>query len=414
VVGLCFGDEGKGSMTSYLCSQSNNPLIIRFNGGHQAGHTVLYEGLRHTFSSFGSGTMQNVPTYWSKHCTFFPTAVYNEYKALQKMTIGGKTVSPILYVDPLCPVTTPFDCIANQLFDNKNGHGSVGVGFGTTIKRQESYYKLYFQDLFNKTVLEGKLNNIRHYYEHIEKIEMPHYINDSLLAWLKCIDELIKDGVISKDKMGIKNIIKDFEYHSFDHIIFEGAQGVLLDMDFGFFPNVTRSNTTNKNVFGLMNNFNYYLPSWQTEDSKLDVYYMTRIYQTRHGNGYMTNQKYGEIKLINNENEINLDSSFQGIFKKSILDLDLLNYALQCDSNFTETVHSKTVVITCLDQIEDKERIQFTINKELKTGTIKDVVSNIDSNYFILGEKEGMFSEQFQIPDMRYRSICKFLPNTIY
>jgi adenylosuccinate synthase len=399
VVGLQFGDEGKGSMTSYLCSQSDNPLVIRFNGGHQAGHTVLYEGIRHTFSSFGSGTLQNVPTYWSKYCTFFPIAAYNEYKALQNTVIDGKAVTPILYVDPLCPVTTPFDCIANQICDNKNGHGSVGVGFGTTIKRQEAYYKLYFQDLFNKTVLEGKLNNIRHYYENIEKIEMPNYINDSIIFWLNCIDELIANNVISKEKMlGYNELLR----YNFDHIIFEGAQGILLDMDFGFFPNVTRSNTTNKNVIEFVNK--YEIPT-----DKIDVYYMSRIYQTRHGNGYMTNQKYGELKLINNENEINLDISFQGVFKKSILDLDLINYAIQCDNNFTDNIRSKTIVITCLDQIEDNEKIQYTVNKELKVGNIKNIISNIDIKYFILGEKEGIFSERRNF--LPYKSVNRFLPN---
>ena len=144
VIGLQFGDEGKGSMVSYLCSQSRNPLVVRFNGGHQAGHTVLYNGIRHTFSSFGSGTLQGVPTYWSKYCTFYPLAAYNEYLKLQ--TLGIK--KPILYVDPLCPVTTPYDCFSNFLDEKENNHGSVGVGFGSTIKRHESHYKLYFQDLF--------------------------------------------------------------------------------------------------------------------------------------------------------------------------------------------------------------------------------------------------------------------------
>ncbi|HSY75885.1 MAG TPA: adenylosuccinate synthetase, partial [Bacteroidia bacterium] len=64
VVGLGYGDESKGSTTAFLCQQGSNPLVIRYCGGHQAGHTVIYSGKRHVFSNFGSGTLQGAPTYW--------------------------------------------------------------------------------------------------------------------------------------------------------------------------------------------------------------------------------------------------------------------------------------------------------------------------------------------------------------
>ena len=69
IIGLGFGDEGKGLITDYFCSKLKNPLVIRFSGGHQVGHTVIYNDIRHMFSNFGSGTLRNIPTYWSKFCT---------------------------------------------------------------------------------------------------------------------------------------------------------------------------------------------------------------------------------------------------------------------------------------------------------------------------------------------------------
>jgi len=83
VVGLGYGDEGKGLTTDFLCGQSKFPLVIRFNGGHQAGHTVVTkDGVRHVFSSFGAGTLRNAPTYWSRYCTFSPAYLLYELESL--------------------------------------------------------------------------------------------------------------------------------------------------------------------------------------------------------------------------------------------------------------------------------------------------------------------------------------------
>jgi len=379
VLGLQFGDEGKGSFTNFLCSQSKNPIVIRFNGGHQAGHTVLHNSNRHTFSSFGSGTLQNVPTYWSRFCTIFPTAVYNEYNVLKELG-----VNPKIYFDPLCPITTPYDVLANVIDARKTNHGTVGVGFGTTIKRQEAFYKLYYQDLFNKTVLEAKMSNIKQYYADIHRNYVD--IDLRLKSWYDCIDFLIKEGIFTKEKI---------DFDTYDHAIFEGAQGILLDQDFGFFPNVTRSNTTSKNVFTLINELEINTdPDPWIDQLDTDVYYITRPYQTRHGMGFMSNRDLESPQLINTESEINIDGGEQGIFRKSILDLDLIQYSIESDSNFSKYC-DKTIVISCLDQIKNPEKINYTINKELYTSdlpTLKTKLTELtDINYFIDGVSEGNF-----------------------
>ena len=113
----------------------------------------------------------------------------------------------------------------------------------------------------------------------------------------------------------------------------------------------------------------------------------------------MSNRDLPEPKLINTQNEINVDTSFQGIFRKSILDLDFLNYAIECDNNFSQWTNKK-IVISCLDQIEGD--IQYTLNGELKQSSINDlkttlnVLTGIES--FKLGVEEGNFKDA---------SICK-------
>lgn len=306
VAGLGFGDEGKGLFTSYLCAKTKNPLVVRFNGGHQAGHTVVYEGKRHVFSGFGAGTLQGVPTYWSYFCTFYPISFLNEWSLLD---------NPLIYVNGLCPVTTPFDIDHNRKTEKVKRHGSVGVGFGSTIQRQENYYKLFVQDLFFEPVMIAKLKSIASYY-NAEDVE------EKIESFIECVNKVKKIIKLSDD-----SIMEKYDP------IFEGAQGVLLDMDFGFFPNVTRSNTTSKNTLQLY-------PS-------KEIYYITRSYLTRHGNGFMPNEK--KLDLINNENETNRSHDYQGEFRTAELDISLLNYALKCDDNFSKGL-SKNLVITCIDQ----------------------------------------------------------------
>lgn len=318
VVGLGFGDEGKGVVTSSLVKEADNPMVIRFNGGHQAGHTVVKDGFRHVFSSFGSGTLHGAPTYWSKYCTVYPTALINEFEAL-------KDFNPVLYIDPFCPITTPFDVISNQILTK---HGSVGVGFGETIRRQENHYTLFAKDLKYKSVLDFKLHNIRDYYDAIGYHEEKQlFINDvnKLLS--------LKDNIIIKKP---------------DHkgdLIFEGAQGILLDQYFGFFPHVTRSNTTSKNALALIDKY-----------CQPEIYLVTRAYQTRHGKGPMTNEHL-PLLLKNNESETNVLNEYQGDFRTSPIDEGLLKYAIECEESISDL--PKNIVITCCDQVKEVPALSF-------------------------------------------------------
>jgi adenylosuccinate synthase len=330
VTGLGFGDEGKGRVTSYLCSLAARPLVVRYCGGHNAGHTVVINGQRHIFSSFGSGTLQGTPTWWTRFCTFSPTAFCNEYHALRQM---GHL--PFIKVDGLCPVTTPYDIYANHAEETGNRHGSVGVGVGKTFERQAHFYKLFVQDMFYPSVFRAKLNNIGKYYGRWAG----NVTEDMINAYLEDVEE-----AASLISLSTRNITEGF-----DTLIFEGAQGILLDQDFGFFPNVTRSNTSSKNAMTLITELGLPRP---------ELWYITRCYQTRHGNGFMTNE--GELTgLLNNEHETNQTDTWQGNFRTGLLDIDLLNYALTCDKHFTAGCLAN-LVVTCADQTG--EEFMATLN----------------------------------------------------
>jgi adenylosuccinate synthase len=317
VIGAGFGDEGKGKIVSSLCSQSSGPLVVRFCGGQQAGHhVVLGNGFDHVFSNFGSGTAQGVPTYWSKFCTFDPVGEVNERECL-----ATKHVIPTLFIDENCPVTTPYDKVANRRDNSFNGHGSCGVGVGRTWQREADHFSLLAGDLRFPSVLEAKLELIRGQYYAAELCE--YDVEPFLDACRKVYETCHIVGSLA-------------ECGNYSDVIFEGSQGLLLDQNFGFFPHVTRSNTGTKNVLELSSN-----------PGLIRRIYVTRAYQTRHGNGPMTNQALlHKIKI--NPYEQNPDNSFQGEFRRSLLDLDLLEYALCRDGN-----HPASLAVTCLDLVQE-------------------------------------------------------------
>ena len=129
----------------------------------------------------------------------------------------------------------------------------------------------------------------------------------------------------------------------------------MLDTDYGFFPHVTRSSCTARNAIMLLNTLPF--------EFNIHTYYITRAYQTRHGNGYMTNQDLDNEYIIDNPNETNTSDGMQGTFRKSVLDLDLLKYAISCDK-YENPDSERTMVVTCLDQVPAK--IPVTYGGKLK------------------------------------------------
>jgi adenylosuccinate synthase len=323
VVGIGYGDEGKGITTDYLCSHSNNILVVRFSGGQQSGHTVNFNGIRHVFSNLGSGTLRGVPSYWAKYCTVDPVGLINELDVLI-----GNGVNPLLYIDERCPITTPFDICYNQELEKINHHGSVGVGVGATINREEKFYSLQFGDLFHEPVMKIKLNEIKKFYNLNFEINLDRFFQ-SVGRILAC-----------------NNIKPQYGFPDGYKYIFEGSQGLLLDPNIGFFPHVTRSCVSTKNILDA--------------GFKPELYLVTRAYQTRHGNGAMVGEDISHNILIN-PNETNVTHPHQGEFRRALLNLDLLLYSINKDP-YIRFSENKTLVITCLDHIIDEYRFTYKNN----------------------------------------------------
>lgn len=348
VIGSMYGDEGKGLMTDCLTAIHNeDACVIRFNGGAQAGHTVeLPDGTRHVFHHFGAGTFNGSPTFLSKYFIVNPILFRTEWETLTTMGYN-----PVVYVDERCKVTLPYDMLVNQLVEeHRSGgrHGSCGMGINETIQRNIDHKTFKAHHLYSEELLRY-LANIRYDYypKRIKSLgieEIPEnyknlFINDNIIKRYMDDVEFFKAHTLQVNELTIKD--------RFNHVVFEGAQGLLLDEEHYFFPNVTRSKTGLHNVIEL---------SRALGIVDLDVHYMTRAYTTRHGAGEMPSEM-SRLPYAGVVDKTNINNEWQGSLRFSYLNLDLLAESIKNDltNNQSCDINIKAgITVTCLDQITEE------------------------------------------------------------
>lgn len=345
VIGAGFGDEGKGLVTDFLAAPyGTDGLVVRFNGGAQAGHTVQTPaGLRHVFHHVGSGALAGAATYLSRYFICNPLLLDKELPLLA--SIG---CHPSIYADPGCLVTTPYDMMLNQIAEDMRGdqrHGSCGQGIGETIVRNmRPDFSFSLADIADASALRSKLKLIQTNWVPQRLAELA--INDIPEIWQQ---RLSSDGIIEYFCQTVTSFRSVVEIASLADIaarrpvIFEGAQGLMLDQDKGWFPHVTRSNTGLKNAAILATEIGI---------DDLQVHYLTRAYATRHGAGPLAhevdNKPYAGIV-----DETNIPNAYQGTLRFGWLDVNLLSWFINEDlAAYRQDMTVKPqLCVTCLDQV---------------------------------------------------------------
>ena len=334
IIGSAWGDEGKGAATDKLVSVSDTPLVVRYNGGGQAGHTVVTpDGRRHVFSHFCSGALAGAPGYLSEFFVANPRVFITERKEL-----ADKEANLNIGINPKAMVTTPIDIMFNRAIENKRGddkHGSVGVGFGETIERDTRGFPLSVKDLIDRSLLEGMIERIIKEWVPTRSSELGVDIDLEQISWVTFFAECD----LFMDKVNLTTIKEAARKHQ--TIIFEGAQGLLLDQSRGMtFPHVTRSNTGLQNVVPLLN---------QLGLRTLRAIYMMRPYMTRHGAGPLP----GEVPTLNNvivEDKTNVTNPWQGNFRLAPLDPGLIIDSIKTDLGEVKGISVEPHVgISCVD-----------------------------------------------------------------
>lgn len=323
VVDLGFGDSGKGTMVDYLARARGADLVVRFNGGPQAGHNVvLPDGTHHTFSQLGSATfVPGVRTLLSRFMLIEPYAMLNEARHLE--SVGVPDAMARMLIDARCRVITPVQQIANRVRERWRGsaaHGTCGMGVGECVQDDLAHpdQTLHACDLANATTLRRKLSaqleRKRGEMAPMSSVmtrDERRVLDD--LAWIDVAIDACR--AVGKRARVIER--SDDVISSSRGIVFEGAQGVLLDERFGFAPHTTWSDTTFANADTLLDEA---CPGAPRE--RVGV---TRCYLTRHGAGPLVSETESLASLAEPHNS---DHGAQGRFRRGWLDLVMLRYAL--------------------------------------------------------------------------------------
>lgn len=316
VIGAGYGDEGKGKMVDFFCEGATNPLVVRYNGGPQAGHTVMRDGKRHVFSSFGSGSLQGVPTFFDSETLVSPEAIDMERGCLD---------SPVLYVHPNAKLITPFDIAWNHYSAVRRGStDTCGMGIYATICRHKDI-PLCATDFQN---ISNYFSRLQEYYLNKVISSEDNPFKDTFMATLANAARTFWPKFAGSTPLSISDFPKGF-----DDIIFEGAQGLLLDEKYGDMPYCTPSNTGQENIrhYGLD-----------------EVVYVTRAYSTRHGDGPLERECTREDLGITDVDSTNVHNEFQGTLRYAPLGIDKILAAVYADTFDKEF----KLAITCLDEVD--------------------------------------------------------------
>ncbi len=236
VVGAQWGDEGKAKITDLLSSYAD--LIIRYQGGCNAGHTVVANGEKFKFHLIPSGVL-----YKNKTCFISTgTVIHPEtFKKESEDLISRGVDLSNLKISPLASITMPYHIDLDGASESSNQENKIGTtkkGIGPTYSDKVGRYGLKIQDLYDETLSE-KLDKILPLKNKIltEVYNLKPYSKEEILNYCKDYAEIFRPYICENwQEMFINSKNKK------DQILFEGAQGVMLDIDWGTYPYVTSSN----------------------------------------------------------------------------------------------------------------------------------------------------------------------------
>lgn len=357
VIGANYGDEGKGLMTDYLARKHGGD-VTRFNGGSQAGHTVVSGKVRNVFNMWSSGTLAGARTRAGKACLLNPIAIFGEADKLKREL--GIGVQP-MYVFHGARVSTPFDAWLNQEAEVARGnarHGSCGLGINETVVRTKNGFGIEASQLGargrGRQRLIEQLNRIID--EWIPNRSAQLGISTTLPTYHS--DRMLEGFLEAADYCAEKLMDPEGFYDQANQqvAIYEGAQGLALDEHLGFFPYVTRS------VTGVLNAaHDLTIRKVRSKDiaEELEVIYVSRMYLTRHGAGPLPTE--APVNFVVNGGKVvdktNHPNTWQGTIRYGCLHLPDLARRIYADLGRTTNSfmlppmsYKPVVALTCLDQ----------------------------------------------------------------
>ena len=242
IIGTQWGDEGKGKIVDWLTSKAST--VVRFQGGNNAGHTIKVKNQEYKLNLLPSGIIQGKKNIIGNGVVLDPWALCDEIK---KISLQGISVNPLnlIIAENICLIL-PIHKIIDELNEKLRGKENLGTtkkGIGPAYEDKVGRRSIRLCDLDDGTLLKKKISFLVNFYKLRLKDNNVIFDSDKLFTELKKVNEILKQ--YSKPVWKILNDIGNNN----ETILFEGAQGSLLDVDFGTYPYVTSSNTTSGQIF---------------------------------------------------------------------------------------------------------------------------------------------------------------------
>lgn len=238
ILGTQWGDEGKGKMVDFLTEHVQ--AVVRYQGGHNAGHTIVINGKKHILHLIPSGILHDkITNFIGNGVVVSPLALVKEMAdlAAQSVDVRGR-----LYLSDACPLLLPYHVALDQAREQQSANAAIGTtlrGIGPAYEDKVARRAVRVGDLLDLKLFETKLIDLAKYHNFI----LQNYYGVDGLDYRQVRDEIF--ATVEKLQPMIVDVAQKLAQHqkNGDAILFEGAQGTFLDVDYGTYPFVTSSNT---------------------------------------------------------------------------------------------------------------------------------------------------------------------------
>ena len=350
VLGAQWGDEGKGKVTDFFASSAD--FVVRFQGGNNAGHTIVVGDEKLALSLTPSGVLYPdcVPVIGSG-CVIDLGFLKKELEMLNERNVNTEKLA----ISPNAHVVMPYHKLLDELIEESLGENKIGTtkkGIGPCYADKIQRRGIRVQDLLNKDLFEKKVKaNVEETNLTLTKIyNQPPLVAEEIINEFNDYKDMVSNHVVDTSLL-IDNAIKDQK-----SILFEGAQGTLLDIDHGTYPFVTSSNTSSGNAA---------IGSGVGPKNIDRIVGVTKAYISRVGSGPFVTEQKNEIGdyLIEKGAEFGVVTGRRR--RCGWLDLVSLKYSVRVNS-LTE------LFITKLDVLSGLEELQLCIGYNTENKVITD------------------------------------------
>ncbi|NPA13600.1 MAG: adenylosuccinate synthase [Aquificae bacterium] len=354
ILGAQWGDEGKGKIVDLLSEKFD--ISVRYQGGSNAGHTVVIEGVKYIMHLLPTGILH------PHNVGIIAQGMVVDLKALQEeiedIEAKGNKILHKLYISDRAHVVMPYHKLLDKLFEKKNGVGTTLRGIGPAYMFKFMRKGIRMADLFDKKVFE---NRVKENIEFVKDIAEKVFGEKFEIDWKYIDEEVIKPFQMFKDR-----IIDTAKYlrENNKSVIFEGAQGTLLDIDMGTYPFVTSSNSS---ALGLANGTG--LSPKYFSDAK--IYGVAKAYLTRVGGGPFPTEIFGEEAEILREKGGEYGATTGRPRRVGWLDLVALKHSV--DVNALDGI-----ILTKLDVLDGYPEIKVCVGYEYNGKVYTDFPASLE------------------------------------